>query len=77
MQELTKEDLAANDGREGRPAYVAYNGVVYDVTESAMWSEGDHEGMHTAGTDLTEAQSDAPHEEYVVDFPEVGRLVEE
>lgn len=75
MKEFTAEDLAAFDGRDGRPAYVAFRGIVYDVTESSMWPDGMHEAMHGAGGDLTEAHDDAPHDEYIVDFPEVGRLL--
>lgn len=74
MKEFTIEELAANDGREGRPAYVAYKGIVYDVTESSMWGDGDHESEHTAGHDLTPEHADAPHDVYVTDFPEVGTL---
>ncbi len=75
MKELTVEELKQYNGRDGSPAYVAYKGVVYDVTDSAMWGEGDHEAMHFAGADLTEEHEDAPHDVYVTDFPEVGRLV--
>ena len=75
MKEFTLEELATYDGHEGRRSYVAYKGVVYDVTDSAMWGDGDHEGMHVAGSDLTAAHDDAPHDVYVTDFPEVGRLV--
>lgn len=75
MRDFTVEELAGFDGRDGKAAYVAYEGVVYDVSESGMWSDGDHEGMHSAGQDLTEAHEDAPHDVYVKDFPEVGRLV--
>ncbi len=75
MKEFTAEELAKNNGKDGTPAYVAYKGTVYDVTESAMWGDGEHEAMHDAGQDLTEAHDDAPHDEYVVDFPEVGKLV--
>jgi predicted heme/steroid binding protein len=32
MKEFTLEELAEFDGREGRAAYVAYEGVVYDIT---------------------------------------------
>lgn len=75
MKEFTLDELKAYDGKDGRPAYVAYKGIVYDVTESAMWADGDHEGMHVAGQDLTDAHADAPHDEHILDFPEVGRLV--
>jgi len=75
MKEFTAEELKQYDGREGRPAYVAYKGLVYDVTESAMWPDGDHEGWHRAGADLTAEHDDAPHDVHVVDFPEVGKLI--
>ena len=75
MKEFTVDELSDFDGKDGRAAYVAYEGVVYDVTESAMWGEGDHEGMHFAGADLTAEHDDAPHDIYVTDFTEVGRLV--
>lgn len=75
MKEFTAEELKQFDGRDGRPAYVGYDGAVYDVSDSAMWDGGDHEGMHDAGADLTAAQDDAPHDVHVVDFPQVGVLV--
>jgi len=75
MKEFTLDELATFNGKDGNPAYVAYKGVVYDVTDSAMWGDGDHEGMHFAGADLTAEHEDAPHDVYVTDFTEVGRLV--
>lgn len=75
MKDFTLEELAAYNGKNGQPAYVAYKGIVYDVTESAMWGDGEHEAMHDAGADLTREHDDAPHDVYVTDFPEVGRLV--
>jgi len=75
MKEFTREELATFNGKDGNPAYVAFKGVVYDVTDSAMWGDGDHEGTHFAGADLTEEHADAPHDVYVTDFAEVGRLV--
>jgi len=76
MREFTIDELAEFDGKEGRPTYVAYEGTVYDLSESGMWSDGDHEGMHSAGEDLTDEHADAPHDVYVTDFPEIGRVVE-
>jgi predicted heme/steroid binding protein len=74
MKEFTIDELAGFNGKDGQPAYVAYEGAVYDVTESAMWGDGDHEGMHFAGADLTVEHGDAPHDVYVTDFTQVGRL---
>jgi predicted heme/steroid binding protein len=53
---------------------VAYEGNVYDVSDSAMWDDGDHMGSHEAGEDLTAAHDDAPHDVHIVDFPQVGTL---
>ena len=75
MKEFTPDELAKFNGKNGQPAYVAYKGTVYDVTESSMWGDGDHEGCHEAGRDLTAEHEDAPHDVYVTDFPEVGTLV--
>lgn len=74
---MTREELAGYDGREGRPAYVAVSGKVYDFTGSKLWAEGNHLQRHRAGQDLTEALSGAPHVRAVVErFPVVGILEE-
>ena len=75
MKDFTPEELATFDGKDGRAVYVAYESLVYDLSDSAMWAGGDHEGMHAAGRDLTAEQEDAPHDVHVTDFPQVGRLV--
>lgn len=48
------------DGNEGRPAYIAYMGKVYDVTDSNLWKRGTH-FIHKAGEDLTKQIGKAPH----------------
>ena len=69
------QDLARFDGKEGRPAYVAYKGKVYDVSNSVFWEGGDHQGDHLAGRDLTPNMGGAPHDEDVLNFfPAVGEL---
>lgn len=75
MDEFTAEELAKYNGKDGEKCYVAYNGKVYDVTGSMLWEEGDHQGMHDGGIDLTEDFEDAPHDDDVMeDFPVVGTL---
>lgn len=75
MREFTPKELAAYDGREGRPAYVAHGGKVYDVSGSFLWRGGRHQVLHRAGRDLTEALPQAPHgPELLEKFPVVGTL---
>jgi predicted heme/steroid binding protein len=62
-KKISKQELAANNGKNGKPAYIAFKGKVYDVSASGMWSSGSHMGMHEAGKDLTEELSMAPHDE--------------
>jgi predicted heme/steroid binding protein len=62
-RKVTKQELEENNGKNGKPAYVAYKGKVYDVSQSSLWIDGDHLGMHQAGKDLTEELEMAPHGE--------------
>jgi len=72
---MTREELSHYNGKDGRPAYIAYKGIVYDVSESDMWEDGEHQGEHVAGVDLTEALQYAPHgEEVFSGFNTVGKL---
>jgi predicted heme/steroid binding protein len=74
---MTLEQLARYDGREGRKAYIAVNGYIYDVTNSSRWPNGNHNG-YQAGQDLTDAiMSISPHGIRVLDnIPKIGILVE-
>ena len=75
--EYTLSRLAGFDGGAGRPAFIAYQGSVYDVSKSPLWKEGAHMQRHQAGNDLTQMLNQAPHgEEKVLAMPEVGRLTE-
>ncbi len=72
---LTLEQLKQFDGTAGKPAYVALKGKIYDVSGSDLWVDGDHQGLHAAGVDLTEEVPNAPHDDDVLSrFPLVGEL---
>lgn len=75
LQVITKEELAGNDGGEGRPAYVAVNGTVYDMTQVIQWAGGTHFGLY-AGKDLS-SEFMACHKgmvEILQKYPVVGTL---
>ncbi len=62
-QKITRQQLEQNDGKNGKPAWFAYKGKVYDTSDSSFWMDGEHMGMHNAGRDLTEELDMAPHRE--------------
>ncbi len=66
-RKFTLEELAKFDGKEGRPAYVAISGKVYDVTDSYLWIDGNHMGEHEAGKDLTNALIASSHGDRVIE----------
>lgn len=72
---LTLEELSEYDGKDGNPAYVAVDGIIYDFSDSNLWTEGEHNGFE-AGQDLTEELREvSPHGESVLDrVPAVGTL---
>lgn len=73
--EMSTEELSFFDGNDGRQAYFAYQGKVYDVTNSRLWKNGTHMARHNAGMDLTSVLPQAPHDEsQVLDMPVVGTL---
>ncbi|NYT19869.1 MAG: cytochrome B5 [Methanosarcinales archaeon] len=77
MEEFTKEELAKFNGKDGAKCYIAYQGKVYDVTDSILWDDGDHQGMHEAGIDLTEEMDDSPHDDDVMEeIPVIGTLID-
>lgn len=49
---FTLEELAKFNGKNGNPAYIAVDGIVYDVTFEATWAAGKHFGLE-AGNDLS------------------------
>lgn len=76
---VSRRELLQANGERGAPRYVAYQGIVYDVSECPKWRSGLHEGLHFPGQDLTSELPEAPHAEEVFERPcvrKVGRLVE-
>ncbi len=74
---LTLEELAKYDGKDGNPAYIAIDGVVYDVTDVPQWKDGEHNG-YSAGQDLTdEIKNISPHGlSKLKGLPVVGKLAD-
>lgn len=74
MITMTRSQLALHNGQDKETIYVAYNGLIYDVTDSRLWRNGKHY-EHWAGQDLTAELVDAPHSEKVFErFEAVGKL---
>ena len=63
---ITIKELSEFDGKKGKPAYIAFNRIVYDITTSRLWKDGVHGGKHFAGNDLTDSIKNAPHDEKVL-----------
>ena len=69
------QTLSAYNGKNGAPAYVAVNGIVYDMTGIGAWTNGQHQG-YSAGQDLTATFSNSPHsEKMLTQLPIVGTFV--
>ncbi len=62
-------ELRRNTGERGSRKWIAYLGVVYDVTDCPRWQKDLHERLHFPGQDLTSELPEAPHEEDVFTRP--------
>jgi predicted heme/steroid binding protein len=75
LPSYSRSQLALRNGQDKPEIWVAYKGVIYDVTKSRLWRNGKHY-EHWAGQDLTDELPDAPHTETVFDkFDRIGVLV--
>lgn len=67
MKVFDEKELKKYDGSTpGSPIYFAYNGKVYDATNSPLFVDGMH-FEHFSGCDLTEYMGDAPHGDEVIE----------
>ena len=67
--QFTEQQLRAYTGERGKRMYIAYQGVVYDVTDCPKWRRGLHENQHWPGQDLTGELAEAPHTASVLAHP--------
>lgn len=73
-KEFTLSELAQFDGTMGKPAYVAVNGIVYDVSDNSKWTGATHYGL-TPGKDLSsQFQSCHGTSNKLAKLPNVGIL---
>lgn len=73
---ISKRVLSLHNGQDKQEVWIAYKGIVYDVTQSRLWRDGKHY-EHWAGQDLTHELPDAPHTESVFErFKIVGELTD-
>ncbi|MFT7589122.1 MAG: putative heme/steroid binding protein [Limisphaerales bacterium] len=71
----SQSQLALRNGKDREEIWVAFKGLIYDVTDSRLWRTGLHYGLHWAGQDLTEELKDAPHSDTVFKkFKVIGKL---
>lgn len=76
LNAFTKSQLALRNGQDKPEIWIAYKGIIYDVTGSRLWQRGMHY-EHWAGQDLTDELEDAPHtEEVLKKFNAIGKLTQ-
>jgi len=66
---VTEKELKRSTGERGTRKFIAYQGIVYDVTDCPKWRTDLHEQLHFPGQDLTSELTDAPHAEDVFSRP--------
>ena len=77
LPEYSRAQLALRNGQDRKEIWIAYDGIIYDVSSSRLWRDGMH-FEHWAGQDLTHELPDAPHEDSVFEkFNPVGKIKKE
>jgi predicted heme/steroid binding protein/uncharacterized membrane protein len=78
LKEFDGKALDECDGNDSKPACVAVDGFVYDVSASKLWKGGLHMKRHHAGRDLSGDITAAPHGKEVLEkVRRVGSLKKE
>lgn len=73
--EMTLDDLSKYNGKNGEKAYIAVDGVIYDVTEVPPWAGGIHQGKYQAGIDASDLITKSPHGKKVLEkLTVVGKI---
>lgn len=71
--EFTLEELAEYNGANGKKAYAAVDGIVYDMSNIAAWGGGSHFG-YMAGKDLTSEFNSCHKKDILSNIPVAGIL---
>jgi predicted heme/steroid binding protein len=74
LREISTMELSARDGVNSKEVWIAYKGLVYDVTRSELFAGGKHY-QHRCGRDLSNQIGKAPHlDDVLKEFEVVGVL---
>lgn len=74
LKTYTISQLALRNGSDKPEIWCAFNGMIYDLTNSKLWRNGKHY-EHWAGQDLTDEMKDAPHTAHVFEkFEIIGKI---
>lgn len=71
---VTIQEVAANNGKNGKKCWIALEGKVYDATNNRLWKNGTHttsNGRANCGEDLTDVIGQSPHGKRVLGALEV------
>ncbi len=74
---LTIKELKNFNGKDGKKAFIAVDGVIYDVSNSKAWKNGMHKGKK-AGEDVSDVINKSPHGKSVLNNLEIiGKIIKE
>ena len=74
-KKFTKEELSYYNGTKGKPAYVAVNEIVYDVSLEPAWGGGTHFKIYS-GKDLSIEFNSCHNTQLLEKLAKVGTLID-